>query len=211
MNRLINGTATITDEVLNLIAHLPTASLLAIVEKEFFRKLKDEVFMRIAVLLAQKSYDEGGCPIGAVVKDNETGLIVGKGHNTLVQDDNPYNHGETAAMEDAGRIDYSRTTLYTSLNPCNVCTVLVSERQVGRVVIGDITNTTNSADKLREGGIFVDILEDQFGIELYAKYMQERPDLHYEDWKGRAGVPLEHRPKAGNLARGRVRLGRPHR
>ncbi len=34
----------------------------------------------------------------------------------------------------------------------------------------------------------VDILEDQTGIALYAKYRQEKPDLDMEDWKGLAAV-----------------------
>ncbi len=59
--------------------------------------------MRLAVLLAKKGYDEGGCPIGGVIISDETRLIVGKGHNTLVQENHPYNHGETSrrAMRDA--------------------------------------------------------------------------------------------------------------
>jgi cytosine deaminase len=70
--------------------------------------------MRIAVLLAQKSYDEGGCPIGGVIIDNNTCRIIGKGHNTLVQDNDPYNHGETSAIRDAGRQDFSNTTIFTT-------------------------------------------------------------------------------------------------
>ena len=41
---------------------------------------------------------KGGCPIGAVVIDDKTRTILGKGHNTLVQESHPYNHGETSAM-----------------------------------------------------------------------------------------------------------------
>ncbi len=43
--------------------------------------------------------------IGAVIIDNETRQILGKGHNTLVQENHPYNHGETSAIRDAGRRD----------------------------------------------------------------------------------------------------------
>src|SRR5690606_40359408 len=66
-------------------------------------------------ILARKSYEEGGCPIGAVVIDNATRRILGKGHNTLVQENHPYNHGETSAIRDAGRRDFSKTTIFTSL------------------------------------------------------------------------------------------------
>src|SRR5437868_4178428 len=91
----------VTDEVLNIIAHLPTRSLPSLATESFFKKLTDAQFMRIAVLLAQKGYGEGGCPIGGVIIGNQTRQILGKGHNTLVQENHPYNHGETSAIRDA--------------------------------------------------------------------------------------------------------------
>ena len=118
MKAFISTDTPVTDEVLNTIAHLPTKSLSRIVEDGFFKKLTDQDFMRLAFLLAYKGYDEGGSPIGGVIIDDETRKIVGKGHNTLVQEGHPYNHGETSAARDAGRQDFSKTTMYTSLSPC---------------------------------------------------------------------------------------------
>jgi cytosine deaminase len=178
----------VSEDVLNLIAHLPTRSLAAVVEDGFLRKLTDADVMRIAVFLAQKSYDEGGCPIGGVIIDNATRRIVGKGHNTLVQEDHPYNHGETSAIRDAGRLDFSLTTLFTTLSPCDVCATLLYMRQFSRVVVGDVTNASGNEALLREKGLKVDILEDQHGIELYRRYRAEKPELDIEDWKGLAAV-----------------------
>jgi cytosine/creatinine deaminase len=188
MQPFITQSMPATDALLNVIAHLPTRSLSATVEPGFFGKLQDKDFMRIAVLLAQKSYDEGGCPIGAVVIENETRWILGKGHNTLVQENHPYNHGETSAIRDAGRQDFSRTTIFTSLSPCDVCASLTYMRQFSRVVVGDITNASGNEAMLRGRGIQVDILEDPVGIALYRKYDQEKPDQAVEDWKGVAAV-----------------------
>jgi len=188
MKHFITKDTPITDELLNVIAHLPTKSLPAIVEDEFFVKLSDRNFMRIAVLLAQKSSDEGGCPIGGVIIDNNTRRIVGKGHNTLVQDNDPYNHGETSAIRDAGRQDFSETTIFTTLSPCDVCATLIYMRQFDRVVVGDVTNASGNEQMLLEKGVKVDILEDSVGIALYAKYRAEKPDLDIEDWKGLAAV-----------------------
>ena len=188
MKHFITKETPVTEEALNVIAYLPTKSLPAIVEDEFFVKLSDRDIMRIAVLLAQKSYDEGGCPIGGVIIDNRTRLIVGKGHNTLVQDNDPYNHGETSAIRDAGRQDFSNATIFTTLSPCDVCATLIYMRQFDRVVIGDVTNASGTEQMLREKGVKVDILEDPAGIALYAKYKAERPDLDLEDWKGLAAV-----------------------
>ena len=192
MKTFITKDTPATDEVLNAVAHLPTQSLPATVEEDFFKKLKDEDFMRIAVLLAQKGYDEGGCPIGGVIIDNSTRQIIGKGHNTLVQENHPYNHGETSAIRDAGRKDFSLTTIFTTLSPCDVCATLIYMRQFKRVVVGDVTNAFGNEDMLRKKGIQVDILENQDGIALYGKYRKEKPDLDIEDWKGLAAVTKSH-------------------
>jgi cytosine/creatinine deaminase len=188
MNAFITRDTPVTQEVLNTIAHLPTRSLAEIVDGDFFKKLADRDFMRIAVLLARKGYLEGGCPIGAVIVDNTTRKIVGKGHNTLVQENHPYNHGETSALRDAGRLDFSKTTLFTSLSPCDVCAALLYMRQFRRAVVGDVTNASGNEPLLREKGIEVEILEDEEGIALYAAYNKEKPAQALEDWKGLAAV-----------------------
>lgn len=193
MKHFITQNTPVTDEVLNVIAHLPTKSLPKIVEDNFFVKLSDRNIMRIAVLLAQISYDEAGCPIGSVIIDNDTRRIVGKGHNTLVQDNDPYNHGETSAIRDAGRQDFSNTTIFTTLSPCDICATLIYMRQFNRVVVGDITNASGNEQMLRDKGVKVDILEDPVGIALYAKYRAEKPELDIEDWKGMAAVHKSNR------------------
>jgi len=184
LNSLFDLQTNKSTAVLNTVAHMPTQSLDILMDAEFTLALTDADFMRIAVLLAQKSYDEGGCPIGAVIIDNKSRKILGKGHNTLVQEDHPYNHGETAAMRDAGRIDYSQTSLFTTLSPCNVCATLLYMRGVNRVVVGDITNASGNEEFLRSKGVQVDILEDLKGVALYSQYRKEKPDQDLEDWQG---------------------------
>lgn len=188
MKAFITQNTPATDEVLNTIAHLPTKSLSVIVEDGFFKKLTDKDFMRLAFLLAKKGYDEGGSPIGGVIIDNGTRRILGKGHNTLVQENHPYNHGETSAARDAGRQDFSRTTMFTSLSPCDICAALIYMRQFKRVVVGDVTNSSGNEDMLRQKGVQVDILEDPECVAFYAKYRKEKPDQDLEDWKGVAAV-----------------------
>lgn len=188
MKHFITQETPVTEELLNVIAHLPTRSLPTIIENKFFAKLKDRDIMRIAVLLAQKSYDEGGCPIGGVIIENNTRRIIGKGHNMLVQENDPYNHGETSAIRDAGRQDFSNTTIFTTFSPCDICATLIYMRQFNRIVVSDVTNASGNEKTLREKGLKVDILEDPVGIALYAKYRAEKPELDIEDWKGLAAV-----------------------
>lgn len=188
MKPFITQDTAVNDEVLNTIAHLPTKSLSKIVADGFFRKLTDRDFMRVAFLLARKGYEEGGSPIGGVIISNDTRQILGKGHNTLVQENHPYNHGETSAARDAGRQDFSQTTMFTSLSPCDICASLIYMRQFKRLVVGDVTNSSGNEQMLREKGVQVDILEDPEGIAFYAKYRKEKPEQDLEDWKGLAEV-----------------------
>ena len=188
MKKFITAKTDINDATLNIIAHLPTRSLDAVIDNDFWHNLTDKDFMRIAVLLAQKGYDEGGCPIGGVIIDNDSQKIVGKGHNTLVQENHPYNHGETSAIRDAGRLDFSQTTIFTTLSPCDVCAALIYMRGFNRVVVGDVTNASGNENMLKDKGITVNVLEDSMGIDLYKKYAEQNPDLNIEDWKGKAAL-----------------------
>jgi len=196
MKPFISKDTPVTDEVLNLIAYLPTKALPKIVEDGFFRKLTDRDFLRIGVLLAKKGYDEGGSPIGGVIISNETRQILGKGHNTLVQENHPYNHGETSAARDAGRLDFSQTTMFTTLSPCDICAALIYRRQFHRLIVGDVTNFAGNEDMLRQKGVQVDILEDPDGVAFFAKYLKEKPDQHIEDAYGLAAVRKGSKPKA---------------
>ncbi|CCQ12091.1 Cytosine deaminase [Pseudoalteromonas luteoviolacea B = ATCC 29581] len=184
MKPLVEQVDKVTGALLNTIAYMPTSHLDVLIDASCWKALSDADFMRIAVLLAKKSVEEGGCPIGAVIINNESRKIVGKGHNTLVQESHPYNHGETSAIRDAGRIDFSKTTLFTTLSPCDVCASLLYMRGVSRVVVGDITNASGNELLLRQKGVNVEVLEDEMGISLYAKFRQEKPHLEMEDWRG---------------------------
>lgn len=211
----------IDDAVLNTIAHIPTEHLPKLVAPAFFQKLADKDFMRIGTLLAQKSFDEGGCPIGGVIIDGKR-QIIGKGHNTLGQENDSTTHGETAALRDAGRVaklrgegpvDFRRTTLFTTLTPCEVCCAQIKHRcNFEKVVIGDVTNAPSTEPILRAGdnGIgTVVILEDPQAVALYKEYVAKRPDLNLIDWRGhkeldkaiQAGeVPATFAARAGRLA-----------
>jgi cytosine/creatinine deaminase len=188
MKAFITENTPVSDKVLNLIAFLPTKSLSKLVEDGFFKKLTDKDYMRLAFLLAEKGYSEGGSPIGGVIIDNETRKIVGKGHNTLVQEGHPYNHGETSAARDAGRLDFSKTTMFTSLSPCDTCAALIYQLQFQRLVVGDVTNYGGNEGMLRQKGVQVDILELPEGIAFFAKYLKEKPNQHLEDARGLAEV-----------------------
>jgi len=202
----ITDNTPVSDPVLNLIAHLPTEHLPKLVSPGFFKKLEDKDFMRIATWLAQKSYDEEGCPIGGVIIDTATRQIMGKGHNTLGQDNDSTTHGETAALRDAGRVamlrgqgpvDFRNASMFTSLTPCVVCCAQINNRcNFEKVVIGDVTNAPSTAPLLINVKN-VEILEDPKAIALYKAFSAKRPDQHFIDWGG-------HRKYAEAISAGEV-------
>ncbi|MCM2343736.1 MAG: nucleoside deaminase [Alphaproteobacteria bacterium] len=148
-------------------------------------QLDDVAFMKRAYLLALKGYNEGGCPIGGVLVDNETGEVLGEGHNMLVQEGNPIIHGEMSAMRAAGRMVTRRnTTIYTTLSPCMMCAGTIAQFKIGRVVVGDTVNSEGNVEFLRTRGIEVVVLNDKDCIELVQKFRAEKPDLWLEDWGG---------------------------
>lgn len=143
----------------------------------------DKQFMRLAYEEARAGYEEGGVPVGAVMVEN--GEVIGRGRNRRVQDGNPVSHGETDCMKNAGRRpDYSKVTMYTTLSPCMMCTGTIIQFGIGRVVIGEDKNFAGNIDFLRERGVGVTLLDDNDCIELMRKFIEERPDLWYEDIAG---------------------------
>ena len=144
---------------------------------------EDRDFMREAHAEALASYEAGGIPVGAVMV--ESGTIIGRGHNRRVQDSNPVSHGETDCMKNAGRRpDYSRVTMYTTLSPCMMCTGTILQFGIRRVVIGEAKNFAGNIEFLSERGVEVVLVHDEACIELMARFIEERPDLWYEDIAG---------------------------
>lgn len=134
--------------------------------------------------MALKGYNEGGCPIGGVLVD-EDGTVLGEGHNMLVQEGNPIIHGEMSAMRAAGRMASRRkTTMYTTLSPCMMCAGTIVQFKIGRVVVGDTVNSAGNVDFLRERGVEVIVLNHRKCIDLVKKFREEKPDLWLEDWGG---------------------------
>src|SRR5205823_9344639 len=98
----------------------------------------DRTFMEVAKDEARKGRAEGGIPIGAALVVD--GKVIGSGHNRRVQLGSPIRHGETDALEQAGRQPasvYRRATMYTTLSPCDMCTGSILLYEIPRVVMGE--------------------------------------------------------------------------
>ncbi|CAN5350560.1 nucleoside deaminase [soil metagenome] len=144
--------------------------------------MDDRRFLAAAVEQARIGRDEGGVPIGAALAVG--GEVIGAGRNRRVQLGSAIRHGETDALEQAGRQPasvYARATMYTTLSPCHMCTGAILLYGIPRVVIGENRTFLGAEDLLRAHGVEVVDLDDQECAALMAGFIAEHPDLWNED------------------------------
>jgi cytosine deaminase len=135
----------------------------------------------VAVDEARKGLSEGGIPIGAALF-GAGGVLLGRGHNRRVQDDDPSVHAETDAFRNAGRQrDYRSTVMVTTLSPCWYCSGLVRQFNIGSVVIGEAHTFAGGHDWLAEHGVAVTVLDDQRCVSMMAEFICAKPQLWNED------------------------------
>lgn len=141
-----------------------------------------DAFLRAAIDEAIQGRDEGGIPIGSVlVIDDE---IVGRGHNRRVQKGSAILHAEMDCFENAGRLsskDYARSTLYSTLSPCDMCSGTSLLYKIPRIVVGENQTFQGPEDYVRGRGVELTILQDRECIELMQRFIAEHPELWNED------------------------------
>jgi cytosine deaminase len=142
----------------------------------------DQRFLAVAIEQARIGRDEGGVPIGgALVAD---GRVLGAGHNRRVQLGSAIRHGETDAMEVAGRLPaavYRRATMYTTLSPCDMCTGTILLYGIPRVVMGENETYVGGEDYLRSRGVEVVNLDSDECKQLMRDFIRDHPDIWNED------------------------------
>lgn len=142
----------------------------------------DRRFLDVAIAEARAGLGEGGIPIGAALVAD--GRVLGAGHNRRVQSGSPIHHGETDALAQAGRLSasvYRRSTMYTTLSPCDMCTGAVLLYEIPRVVIGENTTFMGAEDLLRSRGVEVVVAGDDECIAMMRQFIADNPTLWNED------------------------------
>lgn len=100
--------------------------------------MTDEDIMIAALKEAQKAFDIGEVPVGAVVTLN--GEIVGRGYNRRETDKNALRHAELIAIDEActvlGGWRLWQCELFVTLEPCPMCAGAIINSRIKRVVFG---------------------------------------------------------------------------
>lgn len=131
--------------------------------------MTDEQYMRLAVNEAQKAFDAGEVPVGAIVVMNNQ--IIARAHNQVELLNDSTAHAEVLALTTAynflGSKYLPEATLYVTLEPCLMCSGALYWSKIGKIVFGAAddknsyrrstgTNNPFHPKTILEGGILQD-------------------------------------------------------
>jgi creatinine deaminase len=142
----------------------------------------DSQMMDLAIEQAELGLSEGGIPIGAVLALGSE--VLGVGHNRRVQMGSAIRHGETDALEEAGRqtaATYGQATIYTTLSPCHMCTGAILLYGIKRIVIAENETFMGAENLLRDHGVEIVHLNSSRCVEMMTEFIKTNPELWNED------------------------------
>jgi tRNA(Arg) A34 adenosine deaminase TadA len=125
----------------------------------------EEDFLRRAIALAAAARESGNPPFGSILVGPD-GSIVAEDNNTSITDNDISAHPELKLAKWAARElspeDAAKTTMYTSCQPCGMCTGAIERSGLGRVVYALSGDQLNG---LKPGGGFAPVVQE--GPALY--------------------------------------------
>lgn len=111
---------------------------------------KDRQWMKKALREAERAFEEGEVPIGAVVVREDR--LIGRGRNMVEALQDPTAHAEiiaiTAACETLGEKWLEGCTLYVTLEPCPMCAGAMVWARLKRLVFGAFDEKAGAASTL---------------------------------------------------------------
>jgi creatinine deaminase len=140
-----------------------------------------EDFLAVALGEAKLGSQEGGLPIGAALILE--GEVIGRGRNRRVQHSSSILHAITDCLEQAGRRSasvYSRSVLYTTLSPCDMCAGAILLYGIPKIVIGDNRHFRGPEQYLEVRGVNIEVRHDQRCRRLLDQYVRQNPALWRE-------------------------------
>ncbi len=87
-------------------------------------------------------------------------------------------------FENAGRLraeEYRRSTLYSTLSPCDMCSGTALLYDIPTVVIGENRTFRGPEEHLRSRGVEIVVLDDPRCVAMMEAFIDARPELWNED------------------------------
>ena len=141
--------------------------------------MNDNYFMNKALELAKKAYYLDEVPVGCVVVYNNE--IIASGFNRKEIDGISTYHAEILAINDAckklGTWRLDDCILYTTMEPCMMCTGAIIQSRIGRVVYGTKNDSFGYLNKIDNPKIEIigGILNDEC-LSIISAFFKEKRD-----------------------------------
>ncbi|WP_154892337.1 deaminase [Paenibacillus illinoisensis] len=130
-------------------------------------RLSDYEYLVLALEEGDQAFIEGTYPIGAVIVD-EDGDVVSKGRNRVFSECDPTAHAEVDAIRRAGKhlLDLDRKrftknnlTLYTTCEPCPMCSCTILMSGIKRIVWAADDKEYGGLRRFKEGPHFIHMFD----------------------------------------------------
>jgi len=131
-----------------------------------------KLYMKEALLEAEKAYAKGEVPIGAVIVSGDK--IISRAHNLREERQDPTAHAEILAIREAAqRLQSWRltgTTIYVTLEPCPMCAGALVQARVDTLVFGAWDGKAGAAGTLLNIAHFPKLNHQ---VEVFGGVMEE--------------------------------------
>lgn len=139
-------------------------------------------YMLVALKEAQKSLKYQDVPVGCVIVKNDN--IISKAYNEREKKHNIIKHAEITAISKAskklGTWHLNDCILYTTLSPCFMCTSVILQSRIKKVVYGttgeqfeQIIENLSLIDKNNKNTIFEKGLYEKECVDLLRKFFED--------------------------------------
>ena len=109
-------------------------------------------FMSLAIKEAKNGYLLDEVPVGAILIDNSTNLVISSAHNEIIKQNNPTKHAEMILIDKVCRERDTKylvnTSIFITLEPCAMCAVAISEVKIDKIYFGAYDEKRGSLESI---------------------------------------------------------------
>lgn len=102
--------------------------------------MNKEDYMKIAIKLAKKAFEEDEVPVGALIVNSDNGEIIAQAYNKSAHNGDATSHAEILAIQEAcEKLRMNRLwnmDMYVTLEPCTMCTAAISFARIKNLYFG---------------------------------------------------------------------------
>lgn len=139
--------------------------------------MNDEYYIELALNEARKAKLKNEVPIGCIITKNNQ--IISKSYNHKTLDNIATSHAEILAINNAckqlGTWYLDDCTLYTTVEPCMMCTGAIIQARISKVVYGAKNDSFGYLSKLKNSKIkIISGIKEKECIQILSEFFQAR-------------------------------------